>query len=92
MPGARPCSLGVVEHDEIDIARIVELMRAELAHAEDDIALGRAVPRRADDLACVSRLAKQKADGLLDRCLGARAHGKQHLLGRPDAAKVGEPD
>ena len=37
---------GVVEHDEVDVARIVELVRAHLAHGEHDVAAARFGPRR----------------------------------------------
>ena len=62
--GRKRDALGIVEDDEVDVAGIVELAGAELAHAEHDVAggrdatvaLGRPLPAR-------RRLAEEEADG-----------------------------
>ena len=83
--------VGVVEHDDVDVAGIVELLTAELTHGDDEIALGGHC-RRAADLSGSVRLAKQKLDGLIDGSVRGVAHGAQRVFRRPDLAKVGEAD
>ena len=84
----------VVEHDEVDIARIVELVGAHLAHRQHDVA--RAVFRLRGiarlEAAAARGVAQQKADRCADRGIrqfGQRAGGAHH---RPGAADVGERD
>ena len=45
-----PSLVRVVEDDDVDVAGIIELVAAELAHGDDEIAAWRR-GRRADDLA-----------------------------------------
>src|SRR6516162_7295749 len=74
----------VVKKDQIDIARIIELVSAELAHAEDDepaVTL-RLVQRRKADRAPVRCLTQQMAHGGPERPLGKSAEGAGLLLER----------
>ena len=54
-PRREPGAVGVVEDDEVDIARIVQLVRAELSHGEDEISLH----LRAFELAAGMRLTEE---------------------------------
>ena len=93
LPGREPDALVVIEHDQIDIARIVELATAELAHAEDDPA---AVLFRIGGV-CRAELpggggfrqdqAHRRPEGGLGKIAECGGHG----LDVPDAAEVGEP-
>ena len=86
--------LAVVEHDQVDVARIVELAGAELAHAEDDEA-GAAVGSGwvgELDLAGGVRLAEQEAHRSADGRIGEVGERLRHLDHVPDAAKIGERD
>ena len=82
----------VVEQDEVDIAGIVQLGGAELAHAEH----GEAAPLRGRggigqaDLACVMRGAQEMRDREAERRLGQRGERARHPLELPDAADIGD--
>ena len=84
----------VVEHDQVDVARIVELEGAHLAHGEHDVAaallrtrwIGRLEPAAADGIA--QQEAHRRADGGVGE-FGQRARRPHH---RPDPADVGERD
>ena len=84
-----PGLVGVVEDDDVDVARIIELVPAELAHGDDEIAAWRC-RQRAGDLACCVRLTKQKPDSLIDGSLGSDTHGPEHRFRRPHAAEIGK--
>ena len=91
LPGRERDAIGIVEDDEVDVARIVELARAELAHGEHDVAgwrdatvaLGPPLPTR-------RRLAEQEVDGTGERgvCAFAQCRGDGHR--GPHPAEVGE--
>ena len=89
-----PCGLGIVKDDEIDIARIVELMGTEFAHAEDGIARRLAgivlIERR--NLAGAQRLAQQPIERRLKSRLGKPRQGLGHLVERPFATDIGKRD
>src|ERR1700687_4891937 len=73
---SEPGPVGVVEDNDVDVAGIVELMRPELAHGDDEVALGRRwASARTSDLPGFACLAKQKSDRLLDGSIGGDAHG-----------------
>ena len=89
---AHPHQLAVEEHDQVDVAGIVELARAELAHAEHDPA-GALVRRRRivrHDLAGLGRLAQDEAHGGADRGIGEIGQRARHRDHVPDAAEIGE--
>ena len=89
--GRRRC---VVENDEIDVARVVELVGAHLAHGQHDVAAAvlraRFVFRRQSPVA--RGLGQREADRGIDRSVGQvrQCPGRPHY--RPDAADVGERD
>ena len=84
-----PSLVRVVEDDDVDVAGIIELVAAELAHGNDEIAAWRR-GRRADDLAGCACPAEEKLDRMIDRLVGGDAHGAQRLFRRPDPAKIGK--
>ena len=85
-------ALGVEQDDEVDVARIVELAAAELAHAEHDQARfgGRPVGSAAVDLAARRRVAQGQLERPLDREIGEPAERRGHALERPEAGEVGQ--
>ena len=85
---------GVVEHDEVDVARIVELARAHLAHGEHDVAAARLrARRRRRARACLpARHAEEVAHRRADRGVGKRGERSGDAHHRPDAADIGERD
>ncbi len=85
-------ALGVIKQDEIDVARIVELEGAELAHAQDDEA---AAARRIGgigelDLARVRGGAQQMPRRQVERQLGKAAEARRDPFERPERGDVGE--
>ncbi len=83
--------LALVKDDEVDVARIVELARAVLAHGEDDVASGRdAAVGRGHPLAARRRLAEQEVDGGIERRVGALGQRGGHREHRPHAGEIGE--
>ena len=88
------CRGGVVEHDDIDVAGIIELVRAHLAHGEHHIAAARFRPR------CIGRhkatlpcsCAEEMADRRPDRRVSKIGESCGNAHHRPDAADVGERD
>ena len=90
VPGKRR-RIAVIEQDEVDIARVVELAGAELAHAEhrERRRLGVA----ADGKLSVAR--KLQQDRIGEGAQAARGEGAQftgHLVEWPDAGDVGDGD
>ncbi len=92
MPGASPALAGVVEDDDVDIARIIELMRPELAHGDDEIALGRSRRLATGPTICPASRAwrNRKATACSTAASARDAHRLEGLFRRPDAAKIGE--
>ncbi len=84
----------IEQNDEIDIAGIIQLARAELSHAEHDEARALAgnVGLGKTNLACRARFRQQKISRRLDRRLGDRSQGLRHFGEGPGAANVGERD
>ena len=84
----------VVEQDEVDIARVVELAGPVLAHRQDhEAAAGRGSRRVGDQqLAAAHGLAQQVVDDAADREVGEAGERRRHTLERPQAREVGEPD
>jgi hypothetical protein len=82
----------IVEHDQVDIARVVELAGPALAHRQNDEAASRhpSVRGLAEPLAARRRLADQKIDGAGDRGVRALGQCRRHLEHGPDAGNVGE--
>ena len=72
--GREPCARSVVEDDDVDVAGIVELEAAELAHGNDEIAIGGGGVGRGEELARFARLAEEEAHRLLHHRLGGDAH------------------
>jgi len=80
----------VVEKDQVDIARIIELVAPELPHSEDDqsaVALGVGGDRGGDAFAL--RLTQEVAHRRAERCLGETAQRFHLLLERPGSGKLG---
>ncbi len=87
-----PRSRRIEKQDQVDIARIVELAGAELAHAEHDqpaivLRIGRV---REHDPAFCSGLAQQMAQRCTDRRFGKAAERCGLLFERPGAGKLGD--
>ena len=80
--------LGVEEHDQVDVARVVQLAGAELAHAEDEHTRG--VHRCGLDLAAASALREQMGERALDRAVGQIGERLGDLLERPQAGEVAQ--
>ena len=85
-------ALGLEQHDQVDVARVVELEGAELAHAEDHDAAGaeRLVRRVGRDLATLGRLAQRELERARDGEIGEAGERRGDLLERPQAGDVGE--
>ena len=82
---------GLVEHDEIDVAGIVELARAELAHRQDEHAAG--VPRIAvaGRHQSLFRGGTQKVrERNPKRRIGERAERLHDRVERPQSGDVGD--
>jgi hypothetical protein len=84
----------VVEHDEIDVAGVVQLAGAELAHGQNDEAgIARGVRRsRQVQIAGLGRPSQQMGHGGADAGIGKRAEGARDPLERPLARNVGQRD
>jgi hypothetical protein len=83
-------SFAVVEDDEIDVARIVELAGPHLAHGEHDIARALTAGLKDLELGAALRIAEQVIDRSADGRVGERSLQVDHLRHRPNAADVGE--
>ena len=94
MPVARthPCRRRVIEDDQIDIARVIELVPAEFADAEHDepAVLLRLVRIRERDEPLARRLAQQVAQRSAERRLGKAAERRGLLLEGPDTRQLGK--
>ena len=84
----------VEEDDDVDVARIVELARAELAHAEDDEtrALLWRVGVRQGKLAAIVQVPQQVGADGAERDRGDVRKRAGHPLQRPDRGDVGHAD
>ena len=84
--------LGIEEDDEVDIARIVELARTELAHAEDDPAgvPGRVLGVRQRDLSRALGLGEHETRRRAGRCIGEGGQRRGHFHHVPHPAEIGE--
>ena len=98
-PGSAPSrSRGggsVVEHDEVDVARIVEFARALLAEREHDHAAAGLRIRRVGierEPAGHGVLAQDKGERCADRRVGEAGQRLRRRDDVPDAADVGERD
>ena len=82
----------VIEDDEVDIARVVELPCPVLAHGEDhEAALGHGMGRIVDDqLATAAGLLDEMLDRALDGEVGEAGERLGDTLQGPGAAEVGE--
>ena len=82
----------VVEHDEVDVARIVELACPHLAHGQHDVAGAfRGAPGVGDlELAAALRIREQVIDRAADRDIGELGLPLDDLHHRPNPADVGE--
>jgi hypothetical protein len=82
----------VVEDDEVDIARIIELARSHLAHGEHDIA--RTSPRTPGledfELAAALRIDEQVVNRGANGRIGQRGLPLDDLRHRPNSANIGE--
>jgi hypothetical protein len=83
--------IAVVEQDEIDVARVVELVGAELAHAEhrEGGGLGLAAD---GELAVALELQKDGVGQCIEATVGEGAERAGDLFQRPDARDVGDGD
>ena len=90
----QPRRVGVVEDDQVDIARIVELPAAQFSHCEHDEA--RARPRRAGvadfELSRAPGLAQQMIDRMRDRRIGEAAERGGGASFVPPSRKVSRGD
>ena len=85
----------VVEHDDVDIARIVELARAKLAEREHDQAAAGLKVRRVRverEPAAQRVLAQEERERGADRGVGETGQGLGGFDHVPDAADIGERD
>ena len=84
--------LGIEEDDEVDVAGIVELAGALLAHGEDDVAAVLARHRRIGERKPAGAVGgkQQMIDGSGDRGIGEAGQGGHDRLAVPDAAEVGQ--
>jgi hypothetical protein len=84
----------VVEDDQVDIARIVELAGAELAHAEEDPAAALVRLRRVGDgdRAFARGLGENEAHRGADRGVGEAGERGRHRVDVGEAGEVGEGD
>ncbi len=86
--------IGIEQHDEVDVARIVELARAHLAHGEDDVtgaAFGaRGIGRR--EMAGRRGTGEKMAHGESDGGVGERGERLGDAHHAPHSADVGERD
>ena len=90
LPQAHP--LALVENDEVDVARIVELAGAVLAHGQHDVAgahLGHGRVGR-QPVALLRCLPEQEAHGALQGRVSRFSQYGRHLHHRPDAGEIGE--
>ncbi len=96
LPGVRilthGCRVGIEEDDEIDVAGIIQLKGAHLAHGDHDIARALLRLRRIArlQLAALNRIAEKEAHRRAHRRVGKIGQGAGDLLQRPDPADVGE--
>jgi hypothetical protein len=87
-------ALLVEHHDQVDVAGIVELAAAQLAHAENDepAAVLRPVLVGKGDGAGGGGGAQQVAGGGVERQLGDLGERRRHLLERPLRRDIGQGD
>ena len=82
----------VEQDDQVDIAGIIQLERAELAHAEHDHAARShgvfGVAQR--KVALFAELAQRKIESGVDCVVGKAAERFGHLMQRPDATDIGK--
>ena len=90
LPAAIAEPVRIEQDDQIDVAGVVELERAELAHAEHDQTrfVLRPVLLSEFDLAALRRLAQDQVHGLLGREIGKAAQHLRRPLERPQAGDV----
>ncbi len=90
-PRGHPRLCRIEQKDQVDIARVIELAAAELAHAEDNepaVALG--LLRIGElDRAAARRLAQQMAQRRAQRRVGKAAQRGGLLFERPDPGELG---
>ena len=85
---------GVVEDDQIDVARIIELARTHLAHREHDIAAALFGPFRINRMIApaLRGIGQEKAHRRTERSVGEFSQRRCDARHRPDAADIGECD
>ena len=83
---------GVVEHDEVDVARIVELARPHLAHCQHDVARACRRALGVGDLepAAALRIREQVVDRAANGGIGEPGLTLDDLHHRPNPADIGE--
>ena len=89
-----PASAGgvaVVEQDQVDVARVVELAGAELAHAEHGEGGGLGIAADGE-LAVAGELQQDRIGERIQAARGEGAERAGHLLERPDPGDVGDGD
>ncbi len=94
MPAAVPDAVGVEQYDQVDVAGIVELPRAEFAHAKDDdaaFALG-VLEVRDLELSVMVSCAEQEAERGAQARLGEFGQGSGDALERPPTRDVRQRD
>ena len=88
----KDAAFGIEEDDDVDVGGIVELVTAELAHADDDQAgsLARSLHILEDDLAALVAAQQQVIDGRGHRRVGKPAEVECGVAGGEDAAEIGQ--
>ncbi len=85
-------AIGIVEDDQVDVARVVQLAGAQFAHAEDDQA-GAVLRRpriRQSQGATAGGVGEQEGRRAVERAFRERRQGAGHLLDGPDLADIGD--
>ena len=83
--------IAVVEQDQVDVARVVELVGAELAHAEHREGGGLGIAADGE-LAVAFELQEDGVGQCVEATVGEGAELTGDLLERPDARDVGDRD
>jgi hypothetical protein len=82
----------VVEHDKVDVARVIELERAALPHQQQDVAAALLGICRVLDFELVRGAAQKIAHRPAERRIGEFSERRGHPFDRPDPADIGERD
>ena len=82
----------VVEHDQVDIAGVVQFERPALAHGKNDVAAALLGIGRIRDLELARHTAQQMTQRAAERRIGEFGERGGDALDRPDATDIGKGD